>query len=304
MTGAQIWTGSTWQQYALALLRLRYPLGALIRVPDKHVGDFGLEAFARDGLAFQCYSPDEPISTGERYEKQRNKVTRDIGKLIDPKNLADLLALLNPTQIATWCLLVPICDSALLLRHAAIKAEQVRRKNLAHLTPGFTINVLQESDFPIEARTLVANGLKTVTVPVEPLAPDDITKWAATNAAFVQVLDAKLLKVPTLTTESRPEYRHHLLGSFLVSENILARLRDEHPDIYEDVARCKSEREEWLATTCPVATGPANATLLSVLEAYQQTLTERVRGLDPATADRVAAGTLADWLLRCPVRFP
>ena len=58
--------GPEWQDYVLNLLRLRYSVGALSVVPDTDRGDYGIEAFATDECAFQCYAPEEPLTTQQR----------------------------------------------------------------------------------------------------------------------------------------------------------------------------------------------------------------------------------------------
>ena len=58
--------GNEWQQLICRLLIHRYGL-QFEMVPDGHGGDLGIEGFSRDGCAYQCYAPDEPISVAERY---------------------------------------------------------------------------------------------------------------------------------------------------------------------------------------------------------------------------------------------
>ncbi len=71
---ARIWDGGEWEEYVMQLLRLHYPPGDLVEVPDRDQGDEDAEAFAAGtGCAYQCYAPEEPLSVDDRYTKQREQ---------------------------------------------------------------------------------------------------------------------------------------------------------------------------------------------------------------------------------------
>jgi hypothetical protein len=66
----------------------------LVEVPDDDRGDAGLEAFSMSGCAYQCYAPEgEPLTMTQRYNKQRDKMTADVGKFIA-----------NTAKIQAWLL--------------------------------------------------------------------------------------------------------------------------------------------------------------------------------------------------------
>ena len=58
-----IWDGEEWEQRVQLYLKRRYGPGEYVHLPAKHLGDFGIEGFSRDGLAYQCYAAQEPLST-------------------------------------------------------------------------------------------------------------------------------------------------------------------------------------------------------------------------------------------------
>lgn len=49
-------------------------------------GDLGIEGFTRTGVVFQCYCPDEEYDSTKLYEHQRDKITKDLGKLKNIRN--------------------------------------------------------------------------------------------------------------------------------------------------------------------------------------------------------------------------
>ena len=115
----KLWDGNEWQDHIIRLLKMRYAVGEFQEVPDRHRGDFGIEGFSRDGRAYQCYSPMEPLATATRYESHRDKISADIKKFEDNKD--ELSALFGPTRITRWVLIVPTFDSGPLIQHAEKK---------------------------------------------------------------------------------------------------------------------------------------------------------------------------------------
>ena len=76
-------SGEEWQGWANQLLTQRYGPAEYQKVPDNMRGDAGIEGFTLNaGHAYQAYGCEEPISAAERYEKQRDKMTRDINKFV------------------------------------------------------------------------------------------------------------------------------------------------------------------------------------------------------------------------------
>lgn len=77
---AQFWSPDDWQLAVNLWLTARYGLGSYQKVPDRHVGDFGIEGFSTDGNAYQSYAPEALTTAKDLYEKQRDKMTADINK--------------------------------------------------------------------------------------------------------------------------------------------------------------------------------------------------------------------------------
>src|SRR5207253_2656038 len=102
----------------------------LVEVPDKDRGDAGIEAYTVSGNAYQCYSPEEPLTVSQRYEKQRTKMTTDIGKFIG--NGAKLSAILGVVKVRRWILLVPVVDSREIVVHSVEQTERVRASGISY----------------------------------------------------------------------------------------------------------------------------------------------------------------------------
>ena len=99
---ARPWNPKEWEKHVQLLLKKRYahPPGTYQEVPDTVKGDCGVEGFAQDGTAYQCYSAQQWINPEDLLKKQKNKISADIAKFI--KNADELCKLFGEVKIAQW----------------------------------------------------------------------------------------------------------------------------------------------------------------------------------------------------------
>ncbi|HDL6349326.1 TPA: hypothetical protein PXC92_005340, partial [Pseudomonas aeruginosa] len=102
-------------------------------------GDWGIEGYVANGIAFQCYCPNKHYNPDMLYIKQRDKITKDIGKL--RTNEAELFARLGDTRIKNWCFVTPEISDNKLIKHAKAKEAEARAWNLSILSPDFRIDL-------------------------------------------------------------------------------------------------------------------------------------------------------------------
>lgn len=295
----KIWDRLEWQRWVSRLLFLKYGHDGYQRVPDKHGGDFGIEGFSRDGCAYQCYVADEPVSTKALYEKQRDKVTEDLGKFTS--NAPELASLLTPTRIKTWLLVVPRFESAPLLRHCSDKAEAVRKLGLPYVAEDFVVHVCDDEPWEVYANRLRREGLGELSVETSTPAKEQVEEWAGANTARVETLRRKaqrLTQPNALNRFVRASLRDHIHG-----QNTYERLRNDHPDVCDEIVRIKGSVEEQLETECAVSVDGPRVTYRDVRERFSTRLLGRWPALSPDLLQRLVAEAMADWLLRCPLYF-
>ena len=159
------WNGSgeDWQQLVLRLLKVRYPVGEFVEVPDTVCGDCGIEGFGRDGKAFQCYVAQEPLPTAELTKRQKAKVTRDLDKLVS--NRSTLRIILGETQLRFWILVVPRWEDKDLQVHAQAKAKTMMASGTVKSVSGTSLVVTgggKDWNFTMDSTTkFVGKGLST-----------------------------------------------------------------------------------------------------------------------------------------------
>ena len=88
------------------------------KIPAATKGDYGVDYYCtKDAVAYQCYAVEEPIDISVRAERQKKKITADVGKLA--KNHAELAKLFHGVPIRHWVLVSPIHDSKDVNLHCA-----------------------------------------------------------------------------------------------------------------------------------------------------------------------------------------
>ena len=294
--------GTEWERRVKRWLRLRYPAGEFEEVPAEHSGDFGIEGFSRDGIAYQCYAPSGPLKVKDLYENQRGKITDDIRKFIDRE--AELTKLFGPLIIKSWWLVVPEHRSAKLVQHATTKAEEVRTANLPYVAADFCIHIATADDFALEREAAIRQGIEALRLEEKEVAPDEIQEWADTNDELVNKLDSKII---AYSGETRPhrirDLRERWITSFIVAENMLKKLEVTYPGVWIGLAELRRRKEARLYLKYSSTRAGADV-LNETIEELQAAILKRVPNLDERHAEDVAVGTVAEWLHRCPLKFP
>src|SRR5690606_24929220 len=106
--------GDSWEGFCQQCLKLKYEHDGYQEMPAWQ-GDLGIEGFTRSGILFQCYCPDEDYNPDLLYEKQRDKITTDLKKLITYET--QLVSYLGAAKVVKWIFLTPEYKNKELVRH-------------------------------------------------------------------------------------------------------------------------------------------------------------------------------------------
>jgi hypothetical protein len=265
----RIWTGDEWDAHVQLLLKHHYGPDQYQHVPSRGGGDHGIEGFARDGTAYQCYSAEGILTTKQLYEKQRNKITADLRKFA--RNRAALTALFGTTSIRTWLLVVPEFRSAALRAHANSKAAEICALGLPYVDPSFQVGIV-------------------------------------TDDHFSSLLDALVAKVDRMPTIADPTQRDRFIAVMVEGyergQFATGFLRMNFPDLYERLVQCKSARERLVELDCVATATVPTEVLRRALSDLERDFREALPNLDPSAIADLVREAVADWLMRCPLDFP
>jgi hypothetical protein len=298
------WTGSAqdWQQLILRLLKMRYGAGQFIEVPDTVHGDCGIEGFTRDGIAFQCYAAEEPLSTRELTKRQKAKIARDLRKLVT--NAPTLEPILGETILHTWVFVVPRWEDKELLAFAHQITVEVRNAHLPFIRSDFSAAVATAEDFVIERQQLVTRTTRSLRIATDELQAAECEDWAETNDELVKNLDCKALTICHRDERNARKLREEYVRHFLRGRNALEKLLNQYPDVYEVAYRVKQEREAFLAAESLIPDFLPPQKLRDTLDRLRNEFRSNLPGMEPFNIEQLVYEAIADWLLRCPLDFP
>lgn len=303
MSNMPIYDGHQWQQRVLGWLRLRYATGGFEVVPDEHIGDFGIEGFSRDGIAYQCHAHREPLNAKELYERQRVKMHSDILKFIN--NHKELTKLFGDLKIKSWWFVVPEHKSALLTQYSEKKVQEVKKANLPYVDDEFFIHIATADDFAVERATTFMSGLDQLRLDGGTVETEKVGDWATENEKTVKVIDDKLKRLlQTSDSSTIIRFRNELLSLYLTGKNKLDDLRKKSADLWEKVIGYKNDRKNDLAMECMTGDGSPKESLKELRKGFREDLKKRIPGLHESTTNDIAYGLEGDWWIECPLDFP
>lgn len=291
--------GDAWEEYCQKLLRIRYQ--DYQEVPAQFGGDLGIEGFTRCGIVFQCYSPDEDPSGKDLYEDQRDKITKDIGKLI--KN-AKKISELGAGTIREWHFLTPRYNSRHLISHCRKKESEVKREGLPTIHNDFKVFLKTEDDYIPERQIyLGTDGLRVQPSVEVPLSDKKIETLLASNNEIVLKIKEKLLKL-ALGAGKRANLTRELVSGYVVGRTELEKLNEKFPSKYRSVVQLKSATESQLAIRTLSCYDNHGTILHEILTEYEDKLSVDFSGsLSSALIARLSTEAISDWLGRCPLEF-
>ncbi len=297
MEAVRVWEGKEWENYCMAILRLYHGAQDFHIVPDRHGGDLGLEAFTQDGCAYQCYAALEPLSTADLYDSQRNKLTKDLGKL--RHNQQEIARLVGSIKIRRYMFMVHRHDSSKLVQHAQGKVEEVKSWELPFISGDLAIVVVTDDSFPRERSTLLGSPPPLMYLELPEVAASE---WAIQNTELVATATRKLSSLPS---KERPRgYLEALMKQYLQAENVLETMRLKYPDQWQATERCRAQKEELLVLEYGAFfDSPSTGQILKIVDDLTQDLQRSVPALGIDMAKKLSWASVADWLMRCPLDF-
>lgn len=293
------WVGDEWERHATKLLHLRHPNGALQETPSQYRGDLGIDGFVRtEGLAYQCYAAQEPLTHKQLHDKQKQKITDDTQKLIDRQ--ADVGQLLGTCVLKRWTLVVPRFTSTPLLGHCETRAAALRGAGISFIDASFKIYIAQRASFRTEEDRLLGSVAR-VPIPDLPADETGVDRLADDKPEFLQNIEEKLAN--QLITADPKETVRSLLYQYLEGKNIEDHLRSSVPPLFEAVQDVRRRRERALNGLGSLVNAKHADRLQTVRHTIASDLQENLGSLTSNVRDALCDAMVIDWLGRCPLRL-
>jgi hypothetical protein len=300
----EFWEPDEWEQFAFGLLQDRHGALNVMKVPARHLGDFGLDYYClADRVVYQCYAVQDPCEVADRADKQKSKITTDLKKFCGNKK--EIQGLLGDVKVNRWILTVPIHDSSQVNIHLTTKATEVKNLGLNYVTPDFEVLIHDLSCFDAGSLSYRTMLRSSVSVPTTPPTAQEIDNWVMVENPLVLNLIKKLRKRIAISDQAQIDAQvREAIGWFLEKENALQTLRGAAPQLYETLVGVISRRTTRLQLYGPPPDGAAHHILRTETESLVAELKMSVPNFTAESAEQLALGAVAEWLLRCPLDFP
>jgi len=312
LTKFGLFDGNSWEALFQLIYKTKHGADDYQELPASP-GDFGIEGFVgKNGAAFQCYCPKINYDQNTLYDKQRDKITKDLGKL--RKYEADIRARIGNALIKRWIFITPEVNKHKLLKHAKEKEVEVRGWGLSILSSDFTI-LLHDADFYTkeiqEQKTLAGEAVYVEGIPLTlPDLSSGMTEYEEhilrkSKLRVAASLGVDELDMSNLKCSVKVERLYaKTLESFLGFSNFRRELDTVSPVLFHKVERVlgtfESEVDEWRDTL--------RATPDELTEKVKTDLKKRLEEelkshIDYTLTTRIVNHAVANWLGLCQLDY-
>ncbi len=299
MSGFEHLSGAEWQNLCVRVLHVHHGGGKFNEVPDQEGGDAGLEGYSLDGMVYQCYAPEnEPLESSVRYEKQRRKMTADVGKFIENKE--KIRKVLPPDYRAKmWILLVPVVTTKRLLEHAHTQTLRLRSEMLSYADPGIVVMPHTLRSYEEAKNKVIARQIDRLKLPQV-----DDPNYESIEDPLIQTMSGKLARTSGFSDPNRRRrFIDRLLTNSVVGREQREWIRDQYSELGAELEDQLLDLEARLEAQYPLNQPTPDHLLATILTDTEQVVSG-VLNVRKSQARVVAEGQVAQWLMDCPLDFP
>lgn len=293
--------GDSWEDLCQLVFKEKYGEQNYQEMPASP-GDFGIEGFIKNTfVAFQCYCPDNQYTQEELYIKQRDKITKDLGKL--RKYEADIRSRIGDSKIKEWVFLTPLITDNKLLKHAQTKELEVKEWGLSIISPKFKV-ILKDADFYAKEIYTVQNasGNKLFFLSSVEISPDE--NLHSPNI-YEENISRKNEKRCVFNGEVNNQ-KHQRLNKITSDkwtdgDSFLRKIEKDASDIYFQISRVIGQYEDEVEELCVTWQGNAEELVSKIKTELQVRIGEAIPSLGEAERYKIADQMTSKWLALCPL---
>ena len=305
--------GNAWEKLCVMCYRMRYQNEHYTPISAAQGGDGGIEGFTQNGIVHQCYCPEKDYSDEDNYTHMRDKMTKDIGKLLKPDYVKKLKEWGVP-PIKEWHFVIPEQKDSRIVKHAETKRKEVLAAKKANPTvytnidDDFKVIIKCAEDFLLEISRIVLAPHKDYLLN---LAIRDAVKLDYTKCDSEKVNNIKR-KIKAIKNTNNDDdidvvfLVNHYIESYLSGLAILNKLRLNFPEIHESLIELEQSCKKDVAVkTRLISEHSGNARLFSeLLDDFEKKLKEQFSTtISLASIGELKQDLVASWLADCSMEF-
>lgn len=305
--------GNAWEELCVMCYRMRYQDEHYTPISAAQGGDGGIEGFTQNGIVHQCYCPEKNYSDEDNYTHMRDKMTKDIGKLLKPEYIKKLKEWGVP-QIKEWHFVIPEQKDSRIVRHAETKRQEVlaaKKTNqtmYTHINDDFKVIIKCADDFLKEISRIVLTPHKDylLNLVIKDVSTLDYTKC---DSEKVKNIKRKIKAIKNTNDDADEDVVflvNYYIKSYLSGMAILNRLRLSFPEIHESLIELEQScKKDVSVKTRIISDNSGNAHIFNeILDDFEKKLKEQfTTTINLASIGELKQDLVASWLADCSMEF-
>lgn len=305
-------TGDAWEDLCTKCYRMKYEQEHFTPIPAVHGGDAGIEGFTHTGRVYQCYCPEREYTDNELYDHLRDKMTTDIGKLMDIK-YAKRLVQLGVPPIKEWHFVIPFYKDSRIVVHAETKCREVLAQKAKtpsgyeHIHEEFVVVIKQAEDLKVELTRIIRETITDVKLNLAVRHTGNID-WSLCDSKKVENIERKVKAIMGDIAEDEEDYQ--ILVSFYVesyikglqiSNNLLTSYKPVYEELYELEQMYKDEVK--VKTRINTDRSLNSKVFQGIIDEFQQRLEKEFKYFTTASIMQLKNSLVSNWLADCSMQF-
>jgi hypothetical protein len=295
--------GDSWEELCQAVYKKRFSTYQEM-VPSP--GDWGIEGFVLgEGIAIQCYCPEEEYDTTTLHTKLVNKITKDLNKL--NKYDQEISQRIGNDKIKQWIFITPRIAKNDLHYHARNKEQEVRNWGIGLIDANFTILLHDLGYYLSEIRQIQTlngeamifsesslEGLKQVKSCTE--YDNNIDRKNSVRSFKGNIYsENKHLKLNQITTDR-----------FILGDTLVRSIEKQSPKLYESISRVINQYESEISELSLIWDDSPQALIDKVSSQLKERF-EKDKSIIGVIVDsdlnEIVKHIVAKWIALCPLEI-
>lgn len=298
--------GTTWESMFQVILKRKY-MDQQYQTVVASPGDFGIEGFTRNGLTFQCYCPDVNEDNKRLYERQRDKITKDINKL--NTNKEELTKILGGIKLCSWTLITPRVGHHDLLSHCNEKRDLIKSWNLSFIDNDRLEVLLHDcDDYAHEIGQYFEHAGKKFSIKpnAEDIKGERMIEWKKSEISLVKnALSKNEIRVRAYSNQQEKAnmLTDEVVKNYLNGESILRNWQSVQPESHQRFTELVASLEDELKERCLLSEIEPNKFIEQIKLTVEEKINSAFPLLDESTIIRLKNYCTSFWILTCPIYF-
>lgn len=301
--------GDSWEELCQKCYKLKYSHLNYREIPARPGGDGGIEGFTSTGIVNQCYYPEGEYIDEEYHEYLRDKMSKDIKKLLNLEYKKRLIEFGVPV-IKEWHFLVPKYRDNRILRHAKKKADEVKeiKKNnpndYDYISDDFEIIVQDAENLQAEIyRVCVSDGWEKK---IDFSLQDEGFNWQDCPSEKISNITRKIKAICKIEDdESVNGMVSMYAAAYIKGVALMNKLSESYKDMFYNLQLMINRYKKKVThrTVLNPNTSENYNIFMAILDEFEKEIQERFPSLDDNSISELKDDMIGTWLADCSLQF-